>query len=135
MSNEELWREYDYAFKLEQELNKTRWMVFTAFLSLSFIIVGLVLKEMATLGPVLGKCGMTFGWLVFMAGFYHYWWFHRRAHELRDTMCALEEKLAINVFRMRSRRPKFVGMKIYYHWAIDVMAIVYTFILVLILAQ
>lgn len=109
MSNEELWREYDYAFKLEQELNKTRWMVFTAFLSVSFIIAGLVLKEMTTLGPVLGKCGMTFGWLVFMVGFYHYWWFHRRAHELRDAMCALEEKLAIKFSGFAPTGPNLWG--------------------------
>ena len=135
MTNEELWREYDYVFKLEQELNKTRWMVFTAFLSVSFIIAGLVLKEIATLGPVLGKSGMTFGWLVFMAGFYHYWWFHKRAHELRDAMCGLEEKLAINVFRIRTKRPELGGMKIYYHWAVDVMAVAYTLILGLVLLR
>jgi len=133
MSVEEIWKEYDYVFQLEKELNKTRWMVFTAFLSVSFIIAGLVLKEMSALGPVLGKCGMTFGWLVFMAGFYHYWWFHRRAHNLRDHMCELEEKLSISVFRIRTERPRFKGIKIYYHWAVDAMAVAYTLMLGLVL--
>ncbi|MEW5766116.1 MAG: hypothetical protein AB1797_00615 [bacterium] len=135
MATDELWREYDYLFKLEQKLNKTRWTVFVAFLSVSFIVACLVLKEMATLGPLFGKCGMTFGWLVFMAGFYHYWWFHRRAHELRNRMCELEKKLAISVFIIRTNRPQLWGMKIYYHWAVDTMAIAYTFILIILLVR
>jgi len=106
MSAEDMWKEYDYLFRLERELNKTRWTVFTAFLSVSFIIAGLVLKEISALGSLVGKSGMIFGWLVFMAGFYHYWWFHRRAHELRDPMCALEEKLSITVFRIRTKSPQ-----------------------------
>jgi hypothetical protein len=133
VSTEELWKEYDYIFQLEQELNKTRWMVFTALLSVSFIIAGLVLKEISTLGPILGKCGIAFGWMIFMAGFYHYWWFHKRAHELRDRLCELEEKLSISVFRIRSKRPVFHGVKIFYHWAIDVIAVAYTVILGIVL--
>ena len=135
MKNEEIWKEYDYIFKLEQELNKVRWTVFTALLSVSFIIAGLVLKEMDALGPVLGKCGMTFGWLIFMAGFYHYGWFHGKAHELRDHMCKLEEKLSIHVFRIRTKRPQFAGIKIYYHWAVDTIAVAYTLMLGLVLLQ
>ena len=133
MSVEDIWKEYDYIFKLEQELNKTRWTVFAAFLSVSFIVAGLVLKEISALGPTLEKCGMTFGWLVFMAGFYHYWWFHKRAHELRDHMCELEEKLSIHVFRIRTRRPQVAGIRIYYHWAVDAIAVAYTVILGLVL--
>jgi len=135
MSSEEVWREYDYIFKLEQELNKTRWMVFTALLSVSFIIAGLVLKEGVTLGPILTKVGMVFGWLIFIVGFYHYWWFHRESHELREHMCELEEKLSISVFRIRTKRPQFYGIKIFYHWAIDVVALAYTVILVLVLLK
>ncbi len=133
MNKEEIWKEYDYVFRLEQELNKTRWTVFTALLSVSFIIAGLVLKEISALGPVLGRLGMIFGWLVFMAGFYHYWWFHRRAHELRVRMCELEEQISISVFRIRTIRPHIGGFKIYYHWAIDALALAYTVILVVVL--
>jgi hypothetical protein len=135
MSNDNKWKEYDYIFKLEQELNKTRWMVFTALLSVSFIIGGLVLKEAAALGPLLTKSGMVFGWLIFMAGVYHYWWFHKKAHDLRDRMCELEEELSIEVFKIRTRRPKCLGIKIFYHWAINVLALAYTLILVLVLLQ
>ncbi|NIM16081.1 MAG: hypothetical protein GTO45_29110 [Candidatus Aminicenantes bacterium] len=135
MSNDNKWKEYDYIFKLEQELNKTRWMVFTALLSVSFIIGGLVLKETTALRPLLTKSGMVFGWLIFMAGFYHYWWFHNKAHDLRDRMCELEEQLSIEVFKIRTKRPKFLGIKIFYHWAIDVVALAYTLILVLVLLR
>lgn len=133
MPEEEIWKEYDYLFQLERDLNRTRWTVFTVFLSVSFIIAGLVLKEMSALGPMLGKCGMAFGWLVFMAGFYHYWWFHKRAHDLRDRMCEVEENLSISVFRIRAKRPQFRGIKVYYHWAVDVMAVAYTLMLALVL--
>ena len=135
MDTEQLWKEYDYTFKLEQELNKTRWTVFAAFLSISFVVAGLILKEMASLGPLLGKAGMVFGWLIFMSGFYHYWWFHRRSHELRDHMCEIEEKLSINVFRIRAKRPVIAGVKLYYHWAVDVMACAYTLLLFLVLSR
>jgi hypothetical protein len=91
------------------------------------------LRETATLGPLLTKSGIGFGWLIFMAGFYHYWWFHKRAHELRNRMCELEEKLSITVFKIRTKRPKFLGIKIFYHWIIDVMALAYTMILILVL--
>ena len=133
MSNENTWKEYEHVFQLEQEMNKSRWMVFTAFLSVSFIIAGLILREMSSLGPVVGKSGMAFGWLVFMAGFYHYWWFHRRSHQLRRHLCELEDKLFIRVFKIRTERPEIAGIKIYYHWAIDLMAISYTLLLGLVL--
>lgn len=135
MNSDNTWKEYDYIFKLEQELNKTRWMVFTALLSISFIIGGLVLKEKVTLEPLLVKSGMGFGWLIFMAGFYHYWWFHKKSHDLRNRMCELEEQLSISVFRIRTIRFKFIGIKIFYHWAIDVLAAAYTVILVLVLIK
>jgi len=48
-------------------------------------------------------------------------------------MCELEEKLSISVFRIRSKRPQFWGIKIYYHWAVDAIAVAYTLMLGLVL--
>ncbi|NOT00905.1 MAG: hypothetical protein HOP29_09775 [Phycisphaerales bacterium] len=90
---------------------------------MSFVVGGLTLNQLQALGRVLGKTGFAFGWLIFMSGFYHYWWFHRKSHDLRDHLCALEESLGIHVYRIRTRRPTIAGVKIYHHWAIDFLAV------------
>ena len=135
MISENTWKEYDCAARLEQELVRTRWTLFTALLSVSFVVAGLTLNQLSALGPWLGKGGLSFAWLIFMAAFYHYWWFHVKAHDLRTRLCELEEVLGIQVYRIRTRRPTLGGVKLYYHWAFDLVAIAYTALLGLVLTH
>jgi hypothetical protein len=134
-AEESLWREYEHAARLEQELVRNRWTFFTALLSVSFVVGGLTLNQMSALGPLLGKAGFAFGWLIFIAAFYHYWWFHGKSHEIRERLCELEAKLDIEVYLIRTKRPRLGPMKLYYHWAIDALAVAYTLLLVCVLAS
>ena len=133
--SDNLWREYEHCARLEQELLKNRWTFFTALLSVSFVVGGLALNQFQALGPVLGKAAFGFGWLIFMAAFYHYWWFHAKSHDLRDHLCDIEKKLGVTVYLIRTRRPKLGPIPLYYHWAIDGLALAYTIMLVLVLAR
>ena len=133
-SEESVWKEYEHGARLEQELVRNRWMFFTALLSVSFVVGGLTLNQMSALGPVLGKGGFAFGWLIFMAAFYHYWWFHKKSHDIREHLCGLEEQLGIRVYLIRTSRPQAGGIRLYYHWAIDALAVAYTLLLVFVLA-
>ena len=135
MPNEELWREYEHGARLEQELVRNRWTYFTAMLSVSFVVGGLTLAQHEVLGPVLGRAGFAFGWLIYMAGFYHYWWFHKKAHDIRAHLCELEQQLGINVYRIRTRRPRLGSRPLYYHWSIDTLAVAYTAMLILVLVR
>lgn len=135
MENENLWKEYEHGARLEQELVRSRWTFFTAMLSVSFVVAGLTLNQLAALGPLLGKSGFGFGWLIFMAGFYHYWWFHRKAHDLRSRLCEIEEALGVQIYRIRTRRPTWGGVNLYYHWAIDLLALAYTSLLGIVLSR
>jgi len=133
--DDKLWKEYDHCAHLEQELAKIRWTFFTASLTLSLAVGGFALSYSQTLKPFLTKSAIVFGCLVFIAGYYHYRWFHGKAHDLRDHLCELEKKLQILVYRIRTRRPRFRGMRIYYHWVIDVIALAYIVMLILVLAR
>ncbi len=140
MNNEEIgnvnvWKEYDHCARLEQELVRNRWTFFTALLSVSFVVGGLTLNQLEALGPLLGKGGFAFGWLIFVAAFYHYWWFHKKAHDLREHLCDLERRLKIEVYIIRTRRPTVAGIKLYYHWSIDILALAYTLMLAAVLLQ
>lgn len=132
-TRDDIWKEYEHLARLEQELVRNRWTAFTALVSVSFLVGGLALNQMSTLQPVFGKAGFAFGWLIFVAAFYHYWWFHRKAHHIRHHLCDLEKELRIEVYLIRTRRPELAGIKLYYHWAIDALALAYTLLLVLVL--
>lgn len=125
--------EYEYTFKLENELNRTRWPLFTALLSISLVMTGLLLKELESLDTCLGKYGMVFSWLIFMAAYVHYLWFHHRAHLLRERLYELEQKLDIKVFTISKQPVIFLGIRVRYHWMIHLLAVAYLVLLMLIL--
>jgi hypothetical protein len=130
------WREYENCARLEQELVRNRWTFFTALLSVSFVVGGLALTQLEALGPLLGKAGFAFGWLISAAAFYHYRWFHKKCHDLRERLCYLErEKLGIEVYLIRGRRPTFRGRELYYHWAIDALFVFYTLMFIAVLVR
>lgn len=95
---------------------RSRWTYSTAMLSVSFIVGGLTLYQLKPLGPFLGKAGFTFGWLILLAAYYHYWlsllWFHNKAHDIRERLCKLEDDLGIELYRIRVQRPTFWDSKI-----------------------
>src|SRR5574337_694951 len=132
MANSDLWREYELGSRLEQELVRSRWTFFTAMLSVSFVVGGLSLAQSASLGPWLSRAGFAFGWIIFLAGYYHYWWFHRIAHSLRERLVQLEKELHeqqqqhVEWYQIRARRPRLVGRELYYHLGIDVLTVAYT---------
>jgi hypothetical protein len=133
VANENLWKEYEHGARLEQELVRNRWTFFTAMLTVSFVIGGLSLKERLALGPALSSAGFAFGWLIFVAGFYHYCWFHKRAHDIRERLCKLEHDLDIDMYITRTRPFTIGGVQLRYYWAIVALAIAYTIILVVVL--
>jgi len=132
---DDLWKEYDYIFKLETGLNQIRWTVFTALLSVSLLIGGIVVGQDSNqqLSLVL-KAGIIFGSIIMAAAWYHYWWFHKKSEKLRDRMNILENKLGIRVFLVRTERPKLFGKVIYYKWAINAVAIAYLILACLVIA-
>ena len=163
MPDEHVWQEYEQGVKLEQELVRNRWTYFTAMLSVSLIVGALAFGERESVSPFLRKAGCTFGWLIFLAAYYHYWWFHRKAEDIRKRICTLEGRLEIEVYRIRVQRPTFWDLgilrmlwwvlrllwrffwpgkaqkfpwadaKLYYHWATDLVGIAYTVILIVVL--
>ncbi|MBU0690697.1 hypothetical protein KKC97_01475 [bacterium] len=128
-----MWQEYDYASKLEQELCRNRWVFFTAMLTVSLAVCGIALNQMDSATPLFGKIAISFGWLIFAAAYYHYWWFHKITHRLRDHLCVLEKELKITVYIIRCDRTIHGCSALRYHWVIDILALAYTMVLVFIL--
>jgi len=131
-STADVWREYEYTTRLEQELVRQRWVVFTALLSVSFVVAGLTLSQLKA-QPLLGTAGFIFAYLIFCAGVYHYWWFHQKAHDLRDRLLELEDILGIQPYHIRAQRPKLREIPLYYKWAIRVLLVAYTAMLIIVL--
>jgi hypothetical protein len=132
-AREDLWREYDRCAHLEQALVRHRWTFFTVLFAAGLVIGGIMLGQRETFEPLLSKAGFAFGYLIFVAGYYHYWWFHRKCHLLRDHLCDLERRLGIEVYIIREYRPRLWVLPLHYHWAIDVLAIAYTVVLIAVL--
>ena len=132
-TREDIWREHDRCAHLEQELVRHRWTSFIALFAMGLVIGGITLGQRETLRPLLGKAGFAFGYLIFVAGYYHYHWLHRKCHLLRDHLCDLERRLGIEVYIIRDHRPRLWVVGLHYHWAIDVLAIAYTVILIAVL--
>ena len=132
-AREDIWREHDRCAHLEQELVRLRWTFFTALFAMGLVIGAVMLGQRETLRPLLGKAGFAFGYLIFVAGYYHYYWLHRKCHLLRDHLCDLERRLGIEVYIIRDYRPRLWVLGLHYHWAIDVLAIAYTVILTAVL--
>ena len=105
-AREDIWREHDRCAHLEQELVRHRWTFFIALFAMGLVIGGIMLCQRETLRPSLGKAGFAFGYLIFVAGYYHYYWLHRKCHLLRDHLCDLERRLGIEVYIIRDYRPR-----------------------------
>jgi hypothetical protein len=116
----------------EVELFKNRWTVFTALMSISFIVLGLGLKEFANEKNnlfLIITCGLAF--FIYLIAFAHYLYFHRLAHAIRDSGEKLEkgEKDAIFTIRREYREKR----KIHFHAIIILFTIAYALILIVII--
>ena len=128
---DQLWREYESCARYEQELCRVRLNFFTALLSISLLVGGFCLQYLQDVSLAVRITAIVLAWLIFVAAYYHYWWFHRKSHDLRDHLKRLEEALKIFPYRIRTHRPKlFNRFPVYYHWVIDALAVVFTLMLV-----
>lgn len=130
--NEKHQYEYEKLFEYEVELTKSRWTVFAALFMVSLLIPGIVLKgaeDIKSLDPW-AKYAIAFGFLVYLAAIYHYWWHHRISHRIRDRLKEIEEKEGIEIMIVaRGERPKIeIGsfkLYFYYHWSIWILGLAY----------
>jgi len=122
--------EYDKCAELERELTRGRWSVFTAFTSISFVVAGLSF-HFAGNGPTsVSKVAFSFAYLIFLTAVYYYYWMHSKSHDLRDHLIQLEEGLGIQVYTIRVKRPRFMGIRVYFHWVINLWLLFYTFLFI-----
>ncbi len=126
--------EYSYLLYYEVELFKTRWQVFTALLSISFVITGLGLQKLAEHSAqgseVLLKLVCTVGVLVYFVGYFHYLWFHSKAHGLRHRLKEIEDKLEYRIYRVREqKRPAVFGLELHFSWVLVVLTLANTILI------
>ena len=113
--------EYDNLVQYEMELFKNRWTVFTALMSISFIVLGLGLKcyvDGKNSLILIITCGLAF--IIYAIAFIHYFYFHGLAHELRQRGEELEETSHFEIFeRRRKYRNKWKAkFKMHFHYII-----------------
>lgn len=123
--------EYEKLFAYEIELTKSRWTVFAALFSISLLIPGIVLRGSSGIQEIglWEKCAIAFGFLVFLAAHYHYWWFHRISHFIRAKLKDIEREEGIKIIIVRdSNRPKIGPFYLYLHWMIWVLDLAYAFL-------
>lgn len=123
--------EYEKLFEYEIELTKSRWTVFAALFSISLLIPGIVLKGSPGAQEIglWEKCAIAFGFLVFLAAHYHYWWFHRISHFIRARLKEIEKEESIEIIIVRDcKRPKIGPFHLYLHWMIWILDLAYAFL-------
>jgi divalent metal cation (Fe/Co/Zn/Cd) transporter len=72
----------------------------------------------------LSKAVFLLGFLFYLFSLFHYAWHHRYSHLYRKKLKSLENKLGIEVYRLRVR-PKIGPFKFHYDWALHMIGIVY----------
>ena len=120
--------EYQKCIELEQSLNNSRWRNFVTLISMSFLITGFSFGFQSN--ELYFKLGISFGFLIFLTAVYYYYWFHNISHRLREHLLKLEEELGLSIYHIRMQRPKLLGIKIYFHWAINLWILAYILIFV-----
>lgn len=125
--NEKLQYEYEKLLAYEIELTKTRWTVFAAFFSVSFVIAGFALRGGKGIHDLdlWSKYAIAFGFLVYLAAAYHYFWYHAISHRIRAKLKKIENSQGIEIINIRIR-PKCCGLKIHFHWMIWIVGLAYS---------
>ena len=118
--------EYEKLLAYEIELTKTRWTVFAAFFSVSFVIAGFALrggKDIQNLDPW-SKYAIVFGFLVYLAATCHYFWYHKISHRIRSKLKEIETEEDLEIMKIRIR-PKCCGFSLHFHWVIYILGLAY----------
>ena len=118
--------------QLELETTKMRHTTFTALVATSFLLPGLALNNGSKLDKVhLFGHELTLTQLVFFLGFlfycfalFHYQWYHRYSHRYRRALKDLEEKLNIEIYRLR-QRPCIGPFNLHFDWGLYVIGVIY----------
>ena len=123
-------KEYELLARLEQETTRIRYTVFTALLSVSFLLPGLAIRTESSSVVIYGNA-ITISKLVFLMGFlfycftvFHYEWYHRYSHKYRGRLKALEMKLGILIYSKR-KRLKLGPMKFHFNWTLYILGLAY----------
>lgn len=135
--------EYRLLSTLEQSTTIMRYSVFTAILSISFIIpaMGATVVNMKCETTILGQSIsifpmlFTFGFEFYCLAVFHYWWYHRYAHRYRKRLKELEQELRICIYGLRKRPNKEINLfgkkiclKMHFDWALYIIGILYALI-------
>lgn len=122
--------QYKHLMHLEIETTKMRHAIFTALVSISFILPGLALKNGPTtmLWPdfelTVSQSVFLLGFIFYLFSCFHYWWYHRYSHLYRNALKLLEKDLKINVYSLRER-PTIGSMKLHFDRALVIIGLVY----------
>ncbi|MGE5343534.1 MAG: hypothetical protein ACM3SY_18855 [Candidatus Omnitrophota bacterium] len=122
--------EYEHLLAYEIELTKSRWTVFAALFSVSLLIPVIALKDASHIQALepWAKYAIALGFLVFLTASYHYWWYHRISHRIRNRLKEIEELEDITIIRIRKRPELFGCIRIHFHWMLLILAIAYAFL-------
>ena len=123
-------KEYELLAQLEQETTRMRHTMFTALVSVSFILPGLAVNVEASgvtiFGTTTSLSRMVFllGFIFYLFAIFHYAWYHRYSHLYRKELKNIEEKLGISIYRLRVR-PQVGPLKLHFDWALYIIALIY----------
>lgn len=135
--------EYSLLSTLEQTTTSMRYSVFTAILSVSFLIpaLGSAVNDHTDTVCLFQKFEITIFSLLFSFGFifyclavFHYWWYHRYSHMYRKRLKQLEQELGIQIYSLRTRpqknfslpfKHKKITVKMHFDWALYIVGLLY----------
>jgi hypothetical protein len=129
--------EYRLLSHYEIELFKSRWLVFIVLLSVSFVITGLGLQQIAAKGPLLPlRLICILGAIVYFVGLFHYWWFHNKTCALRTRLIELEKIMGFRIHRaFQESKPTFLSLKPKFYWLTCSLTLLYLALLIYILVM
>jgi hypothetical protein len=124
--------EYKHLMHYEIELFKSRWQVFTVLLSVSFVIAGLGLQQIAAKGPLLPlRLLCVLAGAVYFTGLFHYWWFHNKTCALRTRLTELEKIMGFRIHRtFQESKPQFLWFKPKFYWLIYSLTLLYALLII-----
>jgi hypothetical protein len=126
--------EFKILSNLELETTKLSNTSFSAFLSLSFLMPGIVLTTLKDqnlalvhdlgLNISLPKLVFLLGFVFYLFAIFHYIWFHRYSHIYRDRLIFPEKEIGDD-FRIYQLRlpPNIFNREMHFEWAIYLLVL------------